>query len=68
MSVSGAGTVLQDPRTHSPAQAIDVVVVRANDKYRQYYAGAYDPDEEHGKPPQCYSVNGVTPAVDAEVR
>lgn len=48
------------------AQHIGVVILRANTKARTFYAKRFTEDDGEGKRPTCYSMDGVTPAADAE--
>ena len=47
---------------------LDVIIVGAGDAVgRQYYANAFD-NNAKGAPPDCYSVDGVTPAAGAKLK
>lgn len=48
------------------AQFIQVVVLRANMKSRQYFAGEYVEGESEGNKPTCYSNDGIAPAGDSQ--
>lgn len=47
------------------AQSIGVVIVRANNRARTYYAEQYSGDDSDGAMPTCYSLDGISPAPDA---
>lgn len=44
-----------------PVSSIQVAMVRANTKYRVFYASAYSEGESDGKKPTCFSHDGVAP-------
>jgi hypothetical protein len=46
-------------------QSLQVSVVRANTKYRVFYATSYQEGESDGKKPTCFSTDGVAPDAHA---
>jgi hypothetical protein len=48
---------------------LDVIVVGATAGVsRLFYSGAYDPSSQTNEAPDCYSVDGVTPSINAKAR
>jgi hypothetical protein len=48
-----------------PVSSLQVAMVRANTKYRVFYAAAYSEGESDGKKPTCFSHDGITPDLNA---
>lgn len=48
-----------------PVQSLTLSVVRANTKYRVFYATSYSEGESDGKKPTCFSTDGVQPDAQA---
>lgn len=48
-----------------PVQSLQATVVRANTKYRVFYATAFNEQDSDGKKPTCYSQDGIAPAANA---
>lgn len=48
-----------------PVSSLQIAVVRANTKYRVFYASAYSEGESDGKKPTCFSNDGVAPDANA---
>lgn len=49
-----------------PKPSLVVGVIRANTKSRQYYSAGYSESSSEGQPPDCYSMDGVTPSPHAK--
>lgn len=64
----GERIILPNPKDpDSAATSIDVVLVKASkDKSKVFYINRYDPKQEAGKKPDCYSPKGDVPAADSE--
>ena len=43
-------------------QSLNIAVVRANSKSRVFYAKAFTEGESDGKPPTCFSSDGIAPS------
>lgn len=54
--------VMHPDRPDEVAQSLEVVVKRANMKAKVFYLAKYDPASSDGMVPDCYSMDGVTPA------
>lgn len=64
----GQRTVLQKPDSDgemAPVQRIEVAVVRANMKSKVFYLKKFKEGEENMAPPDCYSLDGLTPSPNA---
>jgi len=64
----GERFVIPNPKDpDAPATSIEVVIIKASKHVSKvYYAKGYDPKESDGAKPDCYSIDGVAPAEDAQ--